>query len=108
MNARNELARFYSTKQKAKEALANAAESSATTNADGSETVKESFSRMQAEINSSSAEALLSGVVVLGRDIDAPSKTVTITVGVSYAWGVLAHNRGRRAPFDGESKAMHE
>lgn len=83
MNARNELARFYSTKQKAKEALANAAESSATTNADGSETVKESFSRMQAEISSSSAEALLSGVVVLGRDIDAPSKTVTITVGVS-------------------------
>jgi hypothetical protein len=83
MNARNELARFYSTKQKAKEALANASEASATTNADGSETVKESFSRMQAEISSSSAEALLSGVVVLGRDIDAPSKTVTITVGVS-------------------------
>jgi hypothetical protein len=83
MNARNELARFYSTKQKAKEALANASEASATTNADGSETVKESFSRMQAEISSSSAEALLSGVVVLGRDIDKGEKTVTITVGVS-------------------------
>ena len=83
MNARNELARFYSTKQKAKEALANASEASATTNADGSETVKESFSRMQAEISSSSAEALLSGVVVLGRDIDKTEKTVTMTVGVS-------------------------
>lgn len=83
MNARNELARFYSNKQKVKEALSNASEASATTNADGSETVKEAFSRMQAEISSSSAEALLSGVVVLGRDIDAPSKTVTITMGVS-------------------------
>lgn len=83
MNARTALSRFYGEKQKAKEALQNASQASDTSNADGSSTVKESFSRMQADIAANSTEALLTGVQTLGMDVNAADREVLVTIGVS-------------------------
>jgi hypothetical protein len=81
--ARSQLAMFYSTKQKAKEALANASKSTMTTNADGTSSGSTFAERMMASIDETSAEAVLSGVQVLGRQVDAKQRTVTVKVGVS-------------------------
>jgi len=81
--ARSQLAMFYSTKQKAKEALANASKSMMTTNADGSSSGSTSAERMMASIDETSAEAVLSGVQTLGRQVDAKQRTVTVKIGVS-------------------------
>jgi len=81
--ARSELAKFYSTKQKAKEALANASKSMMATNADGTASSSTVAERMMASIDETSAEAVLSGVQVLGRQVDAQQRTVTVKIGVS-------------------------
>lgn len=81
--ARSQLAMFYSTKQKAKEAIANASKSMMTTNADGTSSGSTSAERMIASIDETSAEAVLSGVQVLGRQVDAKQRTVTVKIGVS-------------------------
>ncbi len=81
--ARSQLAMFYSTKQKAKEAIANASKSMMNTNADGSSTASTEAQRMMASIDETSAEAVLSGVQVLGRQVDAQQRTVTVKIGVS-------------------------
>jgi len=81
--ARSQLAMFYSTKQKAKEAIASASKSIGTTNADGSSTGSTVSERMMASIDETSAEAVLSGVQVLGRQVDAQQRTVTVKIGVS-------------------------
>jgi hypothetical protein len=83
MNAKNELARFYSQKQKAKEALTNVNKTEAASNSQGGEKVKEYTSRLIAEVSTSNAAAILSGVVVLGRQINKVERTVTIKAGVS-------------------------
>jgi hypothetical protein len=81
--ARAQLAKFYSEKVKAKESIANASEASGQSNASGGADVKESFSRVMAEVTQTSAEAVLSGFQVLGRQVDMAQKTVTIKGGVS-------------------------
>ncbi|WVN41518.1 hypothetical protein AOB54_08540 [beta proteobacterium MWH-UniP1] len=81
--ARSQLAMFYSTKQKAKEAIANASKSTMMTNADGSSSGSTEAQRMMASIDETSAEAVLSGVQVLGRQVDAKQRTVTVKIGVS-------------------------
>ncbi|NBT76214.1 MAG: hypothetical protein EBT15_09665, partial [Betaproteobacteria bacterium] len=81
--ARSQLAMFYSTKQKAKEAIANASKSMMATNADGSSTGSTTAERMMASVDETSAEAVLSGVQVLGRQVDAAQRTVTVKIGVS-------------------------
>jgi hypothetical protein len=81
--ARSQLAMFYSTKQKAKEAIANASKSMMATNPDGSSSASTEAQRMIASIDETSAEAVLSGVQVLGRQVDAQQRTVTVKIGVS-------------------------
>lgn len=80
--ARSQLAMFYNTKQKAKEAVANASKSMMSTNDSGS-TASTEAQRMMASIDETSAEAVLSGVQVLGRQVDAAQRTVTVKIGVS-------------------------
>jgi len=81
--ARSQLAMFYSTKQKAKEAIANASKSMMATNADGSSTASTTAERVMSSVDETSAEAVLSGVQVLGRQVDAAQRTVTVKIGVS-------------------------
>lgn len=83
VKARANLARFYSERVKAKDAVANAMESSGQSNASGGTDVKESFSRTMAEVTQTSAEAVLSGFQILGRQIDMNQRTVTVKGGVS-------------------------
>jgi len=83
MKARAELAKFYSDKVKAKEAIANAAENSGQSDGKGGTDTKEAFSRTMADVTQSSAEAVLSGFQILGRQVDMAQKTVTIKGGVS-------------------------
>jgi hypothetical protein len=97
MNARTALSRFYGEKQKAKAALQNASQASETSNADGSSTVKESFSRMQADIAGNSTEALLSGVQTLGVDVSAEDREVLVIVGVSCKSQAAAKNSSAAA-----------
>ena len=81
--ARSQLAMFYSTKQKAKEAIASASKSMMTTNADGTAAASTSAERMMASIDETSAEAVLSGVQTLGRQVDMQQRAVTVKIGVS-------------------------
>ena len=74
--ARAQLAKFYSEKVRA-------SESSGQSNASGGADVKESFSRAMAEVTQTSADAVLSGFQILGRQVDMAQKTVTIKGGVS-------------------------
>ena len=81
--ARAQLAKFYSEKVRARESIASASESSGQSNASGGADVKESFSRAMAEVTQTSADAVLSGFQILGRQVDMAQKTVTIKGGVS-------------------------
>jgi hypothetical protein len=81
--ARSQLAMFYSSKQRAKEAIANASKSTGSTNADGSSTGSTESERLMASIDETSAEEVLRGVQVLGRQVDAAQRTVTVKIGVS-------------------------
>lgn len=83
LKARANLAKFYSEKVKAKEALATASEAAGQSNANGGMDVKESFSRMQAEVIQTSAESVISGFQVIGRMVDTSQRTVTIKGAVS-------------------------
>jgi hypothetical protein len=82
--ARSQLAMFYSSKQKAKEAIATASKSTlGPTNADGSANATTTAERLTASIDETSAEEVLRGVQVLGRQVDASQRTVTVKIGVS-------------------------
>lgn len=83
LKARANLAKFYSEKVKAKEALATASEAAGQSNANGGMDVKESFSRMQAEVIQTSAESVISGFQIIGRMVDTNQRTVTIKGAVS-------------------------
>lgn len=83
MEAKNEVAKFYSAGQKAQQALAKAIEGSAKSTSDGGKAISSSMSRLMTSVSSSSAEAVLSGVQVLGRQIDVKQQAVTVKVGVS-------------------------
>jgi hypothetical protein len=82
--ARSQLATFYSSKQRAKEAIANASKSTqGPTNTDGSSTGSTESERLMVSIDETSAEEVLRGVQVLGRQVDGGQRTVTVKVGVS-------------------------
>jgi hypothetical protein len=81
--ARSQLAMFYSSKQRAKEAIANVSKSTGSTNADGSSIGSTESERLMASIDETTAEEVLRGVQVLGRQVDADQRTVTVKVGVS-------------------------
>lgn len=83
MEAKNELAKFYSNKQKAQQSLAKVREDTAKSTSDGGKAVSSSMTRVMANVSSSSAEAVLSGVQVLGRVVDTSQQSVTIKIGVS-------------------------
>lgn len=83
MEAKNELAKFYSSKQKAQQSLAKVREDTAKSTSDGGKAVSSSMTRMMASVSSSSAESVLSGVQVLGRAVDVKQQAVTVKIGVS-------------------------
>lgn len=83
MEAKNELAKFYSNKQKAQQSLAKVREDTAKSTSDGGKSISSSMTRIMANVSSSSAEAVLSGVQVLGRVVDTNQQSVTVKVGVS-------------------------
>ncbi|WP_158905903.1 hypothetical protein [Burkholderia sp. L27(2015)] len=83
IEARNELAKFYSSKQKAQESLAKVREDAQKSTSDGGKATSSSATRMIASVSSTSAEAILSGVQILSREVDPKQQTVTVEVGVS-------------------------
>jgi uncharacterized protein YfcZ (UPF0381/DUF406 family) len=83
MEARNELAKFYSSKQKAQESLAKVREDAQKSTSDGGKLTSSSATRMMASVSSTSAEQILSGVQVLSREVDPKQEAVTVKVGVS-------------------------
>lgn len=83
MEAKNELAKFYNSKQKAKQSLAKVREDSQKSTSDGGKAITSSATRLMSSVSSSSAEEVLTGVQVLGREVDTNQQAVTIKVGVS-------------------------
>ncbi len=83
MEAKNELAKFYSSKQKAQNALIKVREDTQKSTSDGGKAINSSASRLISSVSSSSAEAVLSGVQVLGRVVDTNQQAVTVKIGVS-------------------------
>jgi hypothetical protein len=83
MEARNELVKFYSSKQKAQESLAKVRQDAQKSTSDGGKATSSSASRMMASVSSTSAESILSGVQVLSREVDPNQQAVTVKVGVS-------------------------
>jgi uncharacterized protein YfcZ (UPF0381/DUF406 family) len=83
IEARNELAKFYSSKQKAQQSLAKVKEDTAKSTSDGGKSITSSMTRMMASVSSTSAESILSGVQILGRQVDVNQQTVTVKAGVS-------------------------
>jgi uncharacterized protein YfcZ (UPF0381/DUF406 family) len=83
IGARNELAKFYSSKQKAQESLATVRQDAQKSTSDGGKSTVSSATRMMASVSSTSAESILTGVQVLSREVDPKQETVTVKVGVS-------------------------
>lgn len=83
IEARNELAKFYSSKQKAQESLATVRQDAQKSTSDGGKATSSSATRMIASVSSTSAEEILTGVQVLSREVDPKQETVTVKVGVS-------------------------
>ncbi|MFP3557226.1 hypothetical protein SB861_41965 [Paraburkholderia sp. SIMBA_049] len=83
IEARNELAKFYSSKQKAEQSLSTVRKDLQRSTSDGGKATESSLNRMIASVSSTSAESLLTGVQVLSREVDAKQQTVTVKVGVS-------------------------
>jgi uncharacterized protein YfcZ (UPF0381/DUF406 family) len=83
MEARNELAEFYSSKQKAQESLSKVREDAQKSTSDGGKVTSSSATRMMASVSSTSAERILTGVQILSRAVDPKQEAVTVQVGVS-------------------------
>jgi hypothetical protein len=82
LNARKKLAQFFGDKVKAKEAMMEATKTVAKSGPQGDSASRE-MARATAEVTESSAEALLQGVVTLGRTISKEDKIVQIKIGQS-------------------------
>jgi len=83
MEAKNELAKFYSNKQKAQQSLSKVREDTSKSTSDGGRAANSSATRLIASVSTSNAESILSGVQVLGRVVDTSQQSVTVKVGVS-------------------------
>ncbi|HEX7931695.1 MAG TPA: hypothetical protein VF573_01250 [Paraburkholderia sp.] len=83
IEARNELAKFYSSKQKAEQSLSTIREDAQRSTSDGGKATASSAKRLIASVSSTSAESILSGVQVVSREVDTKQQTVTVKVGVS-------------------------
>lgn len=77
------LAKFYSNKVKAEQAIQSVSSSSSQSNASGGNDVKNSAARLITKVRTQSAQAMLTGVQVLGRTVDWNQRAVTVKVGVS-------------------------
>jgi hypothetical protein len=98
MEAKNELAKFYSDKQKAQDELSKVRKDVQNSTTDGGKVTKTSVDRMIASVSTSSTEQLLSGVQVLSRDVDAKQEAVTVEVGVSCkSQAAAAHSQAMAA-----------
>lgn len=82
LNARKKLAQFFGDKIKAKEALAEATKTVARQGPEGDSATRE-MARITTDVTESSAEALLQGVVQLGRTVSREDKVVQIKIGQS-------------------------
>jgi hypothetical protein len=82
LNARKRMAQFFNDKIKAQEELKQAESASKKEGPQGAQTSRE-ISRLMAEVTASSAEALLQGVVTLGRTVDAKAGIVYVEKGQS-------------------------
>lgn len=82
LNARKKLAQFFGDKIKAKEAMVEATKTVAKSGPEGDSASREMV-RATADVTESSAEALLQGVVTLGRTISKEDKIVQIKIGQS-------------------------
>jgi hypothetical protein len=80
--ARNELARFFSEKRKAEEALTTAQRTYQKQGAGGDRSERE-FGRLTEEVSTSQVEAVLRGVVLIGRQIDMDSGLAKVWIGQS-------------------------
>lgn len=83
IEARNELAKFYGSKQKAEQSLSTIREDTQRSTSDGGKATASSTKRLIASVSSTSAESILSGVQVVSREVDTKQQTVTVKVGVS-------------------------
>lgn len=92
MEAKNELAMFYSNKQKAQKSLSKVREDTMKSTSDGGKAISNSATRLMASVSSSSAESILSGVQILSRTVDAKQQVVTVKVGVSCKSQAAAAN----------------
>ena len=77
------LAKFYSNKVKAEQAITSVSSGSLQSNAQGGNDAKTSAARLITKIRTQSSQAMLTGVQVLGRSVDFNQRAVTIKVGVS-------------------------
>lgn len=82
LNARKKLTQFFGDKVKAKEAMMEATKTVAKSGPEGDSASRE-MARATAEVTESSSEALLQGVVTLGRTISKEDKIVQIKIGQS-------------------------
>jgi len=82
LDARKKLSQFFNDKVKAEEALANATKTVAKSGPEG-ESASREMVRVTTDITTSSTEALLQGVVTLGRTVSRPDRVVQIKIGQS-------------------------
>ena len=99
LNARKKLAQFFGDKVKAKEALVEATKTVAKSGPEGDSATRE-MARATAEVTESSAEALLQGVVTLGRIISKEDKIVQIKIGQSCKSKLAAANAAAVVPAE--------
>ena len=103
MDAKQKLAEFYQSKQKGEDSIRKASAASAKSTADGGKSVQTSSTRLIQSMQSTSAEAVLSGVQTLGRAVDAKQRTVTMKIGVSCKSQAAAATSRQGAMRSGQS-----
>lgn len=82
LSARKKLAQFFSDKVKAEESLGNATKTVARSGPEG-ESASRDMIRVTTDLTTSSTEALLQGVVTLGRVVSRQDRVVQIKIGQS-------------------------
>jgi hypothetical protein len=94
--ARNELARFFSEKRKAEESLKQAQRTYQKQGPEGERSERE-FGRLTEEVTTSQVEAVLRGVVLIGRQVDMQGGMAKVWVGQSCRSRAVAEGRAQPA-----------
>ncbi len=92
--ARNELARFFSEKRKAEESLKQAQRTYQKQGPEGERSERE-FGRLSEEVTTTSVEAVLRGVVLIGRQIDLQGGMAKVWVGQTCRSRAVAEGRAQ-------------